>query len=149
MSTTDFFDSQKPQYTSTITQFIACQSDTDICYENLSFIDQYDYIKYNTYNVLSDYIDEIRDAYCKQIVLSTEEAFKYKYKPKLLCYDVYGSGELAFIILIINDMYNVKDFTKTTLLMPTKDNMNTIIKYMYNANKNAIAIYNEKNNHDL
>ena len=71
--------------------------------------------------------------------------FKYIYKPKLLCYDIYGNGELAFIIMEINDMCNVKDFTKDLLLMPTKENMKLITKRIYNSDKNDIEIYNEKN----
>lgn len=142
-----FFSFQKPQNTYTLDQFIACQSDTSICYNNLSFIDQYDNIKYNSYNVLSDYLTEIREDYCKKVKLSDDQLQKYKYSPKLLCYDIYGNTELAFIILIINDMCSIKDFTKNVLLMPTKDNMKLITKYIYNSNKSAISLYNEKNKH--
>ena len=136
---------QKPHLTYTIDQFIQCQSDTVICYNNLSFIDQYGNIKYNTYNVLGDYLDEIRDDYCVRITLNDDQMMKYKYNPKLLCFDIYGNGELAFIIMIINDMCNIKDFTKKVLLMPTKENMSEIIKSIYNSNSNSISIYNEKN----
>lgn len=141
----ELFSYQKPENTYTIDQFIACQSDESMCYNNLSFRDKVGNIDYNTYNVLSDYIDEIRDEYCKTVTLSDDEMLKYKYRPKLLCYDVYGNGELAFIILIINDMYTFKDFTKETLLMPTKDDMNNITKYMFNSNRDDLDIYNSKN----
>lgn len=141
----NIYNFQKPYNTYTLDQFIACQSDSSICYNNLSFIDQYANIQFNTYNVLSDYVDEIRDNYCLPIELNDKQMVKYKYRPKLLCNDVYNDGELFFIILIINDMYTIKDFTKKKLLMPTKNNMNEIIKRMYNSNKQAISIYNEKN----
>ena len=140
-----FYGARNSDKTHTIDEFISCQSDTSICYNNLSFIAQYDGIKFNTYNVLSDYLDDIRDNYCKTVVLSTDEAWKYKYRPKLLAYDVYGNAELGFILLIINDMCNTHEFIKDTLLMPTKDGMNELCKYIYNANKNAISEYNEKN----
>lgn len=136
---------QKPYETFTIDQFIACQSDTAICYNNLSFLDfdENSKIKYNTYNVLSDYVDEIiEDSLI--IELNDEQLFKYKYKPKLLCFDIYGNAELAFIILIINDMYSAKDFTKNKLYMPKRTIMNTITKYVYNSNKSVIADYNDK-----
>ncbi len=35
---------------------------------------------------------------------------KYKYRPKLLSYDIYDNAELYYIILRLNDLYNVKDF---------------------------------------
>lgn len=142
------YNYNKPQNTYTIDQFIQCQSDTNVCYNNLSFIDQRNSIKYNTYNVLSDYLDEIRENYCLKIKLDKDNMFKYKYRPKLLCYDIYGDGELAFIIMIINDICDVKEFTKDTLLMPTIENMQLITKRLYNANKNDIEVYNEKNKMD-
>lgn len=134
-----------PQDTYTLDQYIECQSDTDVCYNNLSFIDQYNGIKFNTYNVLGDYIDEIRENYCMRIQLNKDQLFKYMYKPKLLCYDIYGNGELAFIILEINDMCSVKDFTKDTILMPTKENMKLLTKRIFSSDKQDIEIYNEKN----
>lgn len=140
------YEYKKSHLTDTLDQYIACQSDTSFCYNNLSFIDRVGNIDYNTYNVIRDYIDEIRNEYCKIVVLSDEEMFKYKYKPKLLCFDIYGNGELAFLILLINDMYNAKQFTKNKLLMPTKNDMANITKYIYNSNKNIIADYNDKTN---
>lgn len=145
MGTRDIFNYSRPQYTYTLDQFIQCQSDTVICYNNLSFIDQYDNIKFNTYNVLSDYIDDIRQNYCLTITLDKDQLNKYKYRPKQLCYDIYGNGELAFIILLINDICSIKQFKKDKLLMPTKENMNIITKRIYNANIKAITTYNEKN----
>ena len=93
-------------------------------------------------------MDEIRENYCLKIKLDKDNMFKYKYRPKLLCYDIYGDGELAFIIMIINDICDVKEFTKDTLLMPTIENMQLITKRLYNANKNDIEVYNEKNKID-
>ena len=139
------YNYNKPQNTYTIDQFIQCQSDTNVCYNNLSFIDQRNSIKYNTYNVLSDYIDEIRENYCMTIKLDSDQLFKYMYKPKLLCNDIYGNGELAFIILEINDICSIKEFNKEILLMPTKENMNLITSRIFNSDKNDIKIYNEKN----
>ena len=39
----------------------------------------------------------------------------------------------------------IKEFTKDTLLMPTKDNMNLITSRIFNSDKDDIKIYNEKN----
>ena len=145
----NIFNTLKPQDTYTIEQFIQCQSDEEIDYHNFSYIDRYDNIEYSTYNILSDYLDELREDYAKTIILDKDQMVKYMYRPKLLCYDVYGNTELAFIILLLNDMCNVKDFTRDRVLMLTKDDMSDVTKWIYNSNKNAIAIYNGKNNHDL
>lgn len=140
---TAFYEYQRPQNTYTLEQFIACQSNTDICYNNFSFIDERYGIKYNTYNVLSDYLEEIKEEYCVTITLSEDDMLKYKYRPKLLCYKIYGSEELAFIILILNDMCNVREFTKNKILMPTVAGMKELTKYIFNTNKSAIDIYND------
>lgn len=138
------YDYQKPQNTWTLDQYIACKSEDAMNYHNLSFSDTYDNIVYDTYNVISDYIDELREEYCVAVTLTDKQLVRYKYRPKLLCYDVYGNGELAFIIMIINDMCNVKDFTKKKLFMPKRTDMSNIVKYLINANKSAINSYNKK-----
>lgn len=139
------YDYQKPNLTYTLDQYIACQSDSTMCYHNLSFVDIYDNIAYDTYNVLSDYVDTIRDEFCVTVELTDTQLDKYKYRPKLLCFDIYGNGELAFIILLINDMCSVKSFTKKKLYMPTKANMTTLVKYLFNADRSAITTYNKNN----
>lgn len=140
------YEYQKPQNTYTIDQYINCQSDTLMCYYNSSFIDEVDNVKYSTYNVVSDYLDELRsDDYCVTIELSDEELAKYMYRPKLLCYDIYGNTELHFIILLINDMYSCKQFNKKKLLMPTQDMMKEISNKILNSNRNAIQTYAKNN----
>jgi len=139
------YDYQKPEKTWTLDQFIACQSDTVFCYNNLSFIDQIDNIKYNVYNVASDYIDELRAKYCIDVELTDEQLTKYKYRPKLLCYDIYGSQELYYIILIINDICSIKDFVKNKIKLPTRDNMAELTKAIMNSNRTDIQKYNDAN----
>jgi hypothetical protein len=136
------YEYQKPQNTYTIDQYINCKSDTLMCYYNTSFIDVVDNLSYSTYNVVSDYLDELRSSdYCVTIELTDEQLMKYKYRPKLLCYDIYGNTELHFIIMLINDMYSVKQFTQKTLLMPTVDMMKELSSRIINANKTAISVY--------
>jgi len=136
---------QKPENTYTLDQFIACQSDESFCYANTSFIDQIDNIKYCAYNVASDYIDELRDEYCVNVALSENDVIRYKYRPKLLAYDVYGNQELYFLILIINDICSTKDFTMTNLKLPNKENMKNICTAIFNANRKDILLYNDGN----
>lgn len=136
-----FYEYRNPSTTYTIDQFIACQSNTAVNHANISFSDIVDLMKYDAYCTLRDYIDEIKENYCSTIVISDKEMMRYKYRPKLLCYDIYGNEELAFIILIINDMYDARQFTKTTLFLPSKDNMREVCDSLYNANMDAIKKY--------
>ena len=140
---------QDPQETYTIEQFIACQSNEEINYKNLSFIDKVNYpelfrdIHYSTYNVISDYLNEIRNEYCVNVVLTDEDMYRYMYRPKLLCNRLYNNEELYYIILLINDMYSTKQFTKRKLLMPRRAAMDQICSYIYNSNYKAINKYNK------
>ena len=56
---------------------------------------------------------------------------KYRYKPKLLAYDIYGSTELFFIILFTNNMCDVKEFDKKKLRLLPQDSLEEIISYIY------------------
>jgi hypothetical protein len=95
--------------------------------------------------VASDYIDELRNDYCVNVELSDDELARYKYRPKLLAYDIYGSQEIYFLILILNDICSTKEFTFSKLKLPTKNNMTEICKILMNQNRSDIQIYNEAN----
>ena len=136
---------QNPYTTNSIDKYISCKSLTAMNHHNSSFVNRDDNIEYDIYNVMSDYIDEIKDNYCLQITLNKDQMSKYKYRPKLLCYDIYGSTELYFLILLINDMSSCKQFTKNVLYLPTQSNMKEISTAVFNANKDDIKNYNIKN----
>jgi len=67
----------------------------------------------NEDSFLSKYMDEFEDA--KSVVtLSDEEKSKYRYNPKLMSFDVYGTTELWFLILWANELYSSTEFTLET-----------------------------------
>ena len=53
-----------------------------------------------------------------------------------------------FIILLINDMADVKEFTKSKLKMLKKEHMATLASLIYNAEKSSIDAYNSKEVHN-
>ena len=67
--------------------------------------------------------------------MTNEEFRKYKYKPKLLAYDIYGATELYFIILAINGIkyIDVKAFDKRKLRLPKANDLANIVTAIYNA----------------
>ena len=143
---------KKPEITSTIPLYISCRSTEDPSYYNLSFKDEYyypninEYFQYTAYNVVSDYIQDIRDEYCDNIDLTDDMVIRYRYRPKLMSFDMYNTTELGYMILLINDKYSPKQFTLETkkVLLPSVNNMKNICNYIFNANKQAISIYNYK-----
>ena len=132
-----------PQNTTTIEDFVASGNSISISYQNLSFLRTLDNgTSLSILNVIADYIDEISNV-CVNVSLNQAQQFKYFYKPKLLCHDIYGNPELYYIILLINDMADVKEFTKPVIKMPRRTHMNDIISMIYNANKEAIDDFND------
>lgn len=55
------------------------------------------------------YLEELRPSVAK-VSFNTQEYVKYKYNPKLLSYEVYGTTELWYLILRINELYTAADF---------------------------------------
>lgn len=136
-----------PKNTTTIEEFIEAGRGTKLAYFDLSFADKVANGNWITVqNVVNDYMDELRNA-CATVELTQEEQTKYYYKPKLLCSDIYGSPEIYFLILLINDMADVKEFTKPYVKMLRTDHLNEILSAIYNAEKAAINKYNNKEVH--
>lgn len=133
-----------PQDTTTIEEFVDAGKGITLEYFDLSFRDM---ISNGTWvavlNVVNDYLTEINNASIT-IELTIEEQKKYFYKPKLLCFDIYGNPELYYIILLLNDMADVKEFTKPKIKMLRKDHMNMILTNIFNAELAAIKSYNSK-----
>lgn len=133
-----------PQDTTTIEEFAESGSGITITYSNLSFEDMVSNgTIVSVHNVISDYLDELREASIS-VSLSYEQQYMYMYKPKLLCYDMYGNPELYFILLLINDMADVKEFNKPVIKMLRKADMSRLLTLIYNAEKKSIAEYNGK-----
>lgn len=130
-------------HTYTVQDFINFKLSDPITYYNLSILsaslDDPNLI-YSTDNVLWDYIDELKDA-CLNVEMTAEEFRKYKYKPKLLAYDIYGATELFFIIMMLNGIHclNIKEFTKKKLKLLTAANLVDLITKIYNAESNYIS----------
>lgn len=127
----------KSENTYTIEQFIQSNSNSSISYEKLSLIEKMDNIHTITYNLLNDYRDELNNLLVT-INLSDEEFSRYAYKPKLLSYDIYGSTELYFIILFINNLCNVKEFNNRKIKMITRDDIYNILSAIYNTESDTI-----------
>lgn len=131
-----------PQKTTTIEDLIDSGNGISITYHNLSFLDQVSNGTWVTaQNVISDYMDELINA-AVNVELSYEQQLAYFYKPKLLCYDIYGNPELYFVILLMNDMADVKEFTKPVIKMLKKEHMSELMGYIYNAETAAMKSYN-------
>ena len=133
-----------PALTYRLRDFIAFKYEDDLTFRNFSILEKiHDDIELLDFNLIDEYLTELRDI-CQTITLSHEEYIKYKYCPDLLAYDIYGSTQLDFVILLANDMIDPKEFDIKTIKLPYKTDLNNFMDLVYNAN----AGYIEQNRAD-
>jgi len=132
-----------PQNTTTIEDFIDAGRNTNVTYFDMSFRNMMENGTWvSIKNAVSDYIQELSNV-SVSVKLSEEDQKAYFYKPKLLCYDVYGNPELYYVILLLNDMADVKEFTKPVIKMLSKEYMSLVMGYIYDAEREAMESYND------
>lgn len=92
-----------------VQDFIDMRSSDQITYYNYSILEYLNGFDMFVTNLLYDYEDEILDK-AVTIKLSDKDKIKYRYKPYLFAYDIYGSTETAFIIMMLNGIIDPKEF---------------------------------------
>lgn len=122
---------------STLNEFIQSGDSDLINYHNLSLVETIGDIECPYDNVVYDYLDELM-AISETVQLTDSERNSYKYRPDLLSYDIYGTTKYDFIILAINNIEQDKYFDTNILNLITKDNMEIIMEYIYNAENDYI-----------
>ena len=134
--------SSLPKDTTTIEELIEAGKGVTLTYFNTSFLNKMSNGTWVTIlNSVSDYISELTSA-CVNVSLTTDQQITYFYKPKLLCSDIYGNPELYYVILLLNDMADVKEFNKSKIKMLPKAYMNMLMGYIYNSEKKFMDMYN-------
>lgn len=94
-------------------------------------------IIYPENNVIYDYEEEFKTL-AEKVEMTDMEFLKYKYKPKLLSYDLYGTTELYFTILFLNGTCNIKDFDRRVVKLIRKQYMIELLESIYNAEHNYL-----------
>jgi len=92
-----------------------------------------------SYNVLNNYINIIRnDSITVTVSLTDEEYLKYRYKPRLLCYNIYGTQDIYYLILLLNNICNVKEFNMRKIKVIRIKKMEKLLSSIYNAENTYI-----------
>lgn len=128
----------------TLDQFADSKSSNSISYYSMSLLekDPDNNIEYDVFNVVSDYMNELKDM-AKEVTLSDNEYYTYRFKPKLLAHYLYGNGELYFIILWLNDMWSVKDFNLRKVKLIKNSELAEALSKINASEKSFIKAYNE------
>lgn len=135
----------KPEHTYTLEDFIGFKAQDNMTYYNFSILSKSilkDGIIYSKDNVIYNYLDILKGK-SKKLKLTDSEYHKYRFKPKLLAYDLYGSSELFFVIMAINGICDIKDFDMKKFRMLTPKDLNSLLSQIYSADIDYIE-YNRQ-----
>ncbi len=128
------YSTLKSDQTISVQDFIAMRTSDEITYYNFSIVE---YLKgYDMFitNLLYDYDDEFQDLTI-YVKLTDVENLKYRYKPYLFAYDLYGSREISFIIMMLNGIIDPKEFDFNKIKVIKYDQLAAVL--------NRIAAVNE------
>lgn len=134
-----------PALTYTLDDFVELQSVDNMTYYNFSILEIIDGVQHLDHNLVEDYLKEL-EATCVTLELSNEEMSRYRYNPDLLAYDIYGSVQLDFIILLLNDMIDPKDFDRRKLKLPYASSLSIFLNTLYSKESNYINENRANNN---
>lgn len=136
--------STKTSTTFTLDQFADSKSSNDISYYSMSLLerDPNTNIEYDVFNIVSDYMNELKEM-SHSVTLTDTEYYTYRFKPKLLAKFLYGNTELYFIILWLNDMWSVKDFNLRTIKLIKNTELAEALSKINASEKSFIKAYNE------
>ena len=134
-----------PALTYTLDDFVELQSVDNMTYYNFSILEIIDGVQHLDHNLVEDYLKEL-EATCVTLELSNEEMSRYRYNPDLLAYDIYGSVQLDFIILLLNDMIDPKDFDRKKLKLPYASSVSIFLNTLYSKESNYINENRANNN---
>lgn len=93
---------------------------------------------YPEHNVIYDYEEEFKKL-SLNVEMTDSEFNKYRFKPKLLAYDLYGSTEFYFAILFTNGICNIKEFNRKNIKLIKKSDMISLLEAIYNAEQKYIS----------
>ena len=130
-------NSFKPYQKTTIPDVINSYEIESVTEGSISFKELInDEVAIKFHNVISKYIDTMRP-FITTYTLTDEEHYMYKCKPNLLCYELYGTPELGYSLLYINNMLSVTEFTRKTIRIFTP-NIKEVLKELMTLNRTDI-----------
>lgn len=120
--------------TISVQDFIGMRSSDDITYYNYSILKYLNGFDMFITNLLYDYEDELNEI-AVTIQLTDKERAKYRYKPYLLSFDIYGSTEASFIIMMMNNIIDPKEFDFNRIKVIRYGDLITILNRMQAVNE--------------
>lgn len=134
-----------PSTTYTLDDFIDMKFVDDMTYYKFSILENINGVHHLDHNLIEDYLPELNKI-CTEVHLNDEQYKRYKYRPDLLAYDLYKSIQLDFVILLINDMIDPKEFTKKVIKLPYASVLKKFLSTIYSSEQEYIQQNRAANN---
>lgn len=122
-------NSVRPDLDNNLVDYIYHGKNSEFSLSKTSIIETIGNIKYPIDNILNKYMSIIKD-YFINITLTDEETSKYFYHPKKLSLDLYGTIELWFLLIKINNMTSISEFNKKKIKIFHPDHLDVLNKIM-------------------
>ena len=118
-------------------------------YKSFCMIEKRDGVEYPVYNVIDDYLYELKES-AVEVTLSSKEKAKYIYNPKLLSEKLYGTTLWYHLILKVNNLCSVHEFNlpNNKLFLVKPNNLRQFLEKVYSSEKTAISYYNSVHKND-
>lgn len=131
-----------PALTYTLSDFVEIGKQDEMTYTNFSIIQYRMSTEFAEQNIIDYYLSELKSICLKITSLSEDEINKYKYAPDILAYDVYGTTQLDFIVLLCNGMIDPKDFDfkRKYLLLPRANVLQEFLSQVYNSESDWLKL---------
>ena len=94
----------------TLSDYIDIGKDNSYNLNNIICKEEYGEFKIPSYSIFRDRYRHIIENDCITITLTENEEKRYRFKPKTLSYDLYGTTELWHLLLWINNITSVTNF---------------------------------------
>ena len=131
-----------------VQDFIALRSSDEITYYNYSILEYLNGFEMFLTNLLYDYQDEL-DEIAVTVSLTPIEKAKSRYKPYLFAYDVYGSTEAKFIIMMLNNIIDPKEFDFDKVKVIRYGDLITVLNRMQAVNEDYLNTNRSKLKEDF
>ncbi len=131
-----------PAKTYTLDDFILEGKSDQLTYKNFAITQQIGNISFVDTGILDYYLKELKSTSIEIPIenVTNDQIVKYRYQPDLLAYDIYGSTQLDFVVLLCNGIIDPKefDFKVKSLLLPRASTLITFLSEVYKSEKSWI-----------
>ena len=134
----------KSSNTVTLEDFIDSKDENELTFHAFDLYDvSVDGSYLITKNLLHDYIDDMEEA-AYNVYLSIEEQNKFYYRPRLLAHLLYGNPNLYYVLLLLNNMGDEKDFNRNPIKVLKPVDLVDVLSAIYGSNATMLKYHKDK-----